>query len=189
VPRVLRADDPPGGQLMAPAWEGTGAPPASGGSGRGGARRKVVAVSMGQAHATILTADGRLWMTGLRGRGRLYDDSDLLAAAAGDAAGEPAGLPSAQEASAAAAAAPASEEVPLPETYMQTTPLYIPPGPLAGKRVLRLRSGLHHSFAVTADGEVYRWGWKGIVHAVPELAGLRVADVHYGYCHAVVLAP
>ncbi|RYG52554.1 hypothetical protein EON67_00925, partial [archaeon] len=44
-------------------------------------------LTFGQAHASIRTDDGRLWMIGLRGRGRLFDDSDVLAAAAGSAAG------------------------------------------------------------------------------------------------------
>ncbi|RYE98342.1 MAG: hypothetical protein EOO41_02485 [Methanobacteriota archaeon] len=84
--------------------------------------------------------------------------------------------------------ATSSLDVPLPEVFTQVTPLEIPSAPLAGKVVVALRSSLHFSYAITADGEVYRWGWKGIVTRVQELAHLFVRDIQFGYVHAVLLA-
>ena len=119
-------------------------------------RRRVVAVSLGQAHGCLLTDDGRLWMVGMRGRGVLFDDAPAGAAAGG----------------AAAAAAEGPEEPLLPEVFMQTEPLEVAAGPLAGLRVAALRCGLHHCYALTDAGRVFRWGWRGRVAEVAELAEL-----------------
>jgi len=201
------------------------------------ARPKVTYVTAGQAHFSFLTDDGRLWMLGLRGRGRTFDDSDLLAPQLqGHLDGllrrdvwthavSLCGATSAQVASAAllhqrvkgllslpelgGGSLAGSEEtmaavqsqragsfrtglvsadVPLPETHMQLTPMQIPLGPLAGRRIVRLRSDMHFSYAITDDGMVWRWGWKGIVLPMTGLLHLRVADVAFGYCHGIVLA-
>lgn len=76
----------------------------------------------------------------------------------------------------------------VPEVYMQVTPLPIPPGPLAGQSVWALRSDLHHSYAITMEGKVYRWGWKGIVEEVQETKGIAVRDAAFGYAHTALLA-
>jgi len=90
---------------------------------------------------------------------------------------------------------------------MQITPLPIHPGPLSGCVVKGLRSSLHHSYALTDDGRVFRWGWRGIVepydpqHLLAEAGGpLAVGEasvrgeplsgVHelaFGYCSGVAL--
>ncbi len=70
---------------------------------------------------------------------------------------------------------------------MQVEPLRIPPGPLAGRRVIKLRSSLHHSYAVTDTGEVFRFGWRGIVLPLQQTKGLRVSDIAHGYCGSLVL--
>ena len=55
---------------------------------------------------------------------------------------------------------------------MQTEPLEVAAGPLAGLRVAALRCGLHHCYALTDAGRVFRWGWRGRVAEVAELAEL-----------------
>jgi alpha-tubulin suppressor-like RCC1 family protein len=201
------------------------------------ARPKVTHVTAGQAHFSFLTDDGRLWMLGLRGRGRTFDDSDLLApqlqshldgllrrdmwthvislcgatsahvASAALLHQRVKGLLSLPELGAGSVARSeepmaavqsqrtgsfhtglVSADVPLPETHMQITPMQIPLGPLAGRRIVRLRSDMHFSYAITDDGMVWRWGWKGIVLPMTGLLHLRVADVAFGYCHGIVLA-
>ena len=128
-------------------------------------KRKVSAVSISQAHTSILTNDGKLWQIGLRGRGLLFD-------------------PESSE----------SPELQLPEVYSQTSPLEINPGPLTSLSVIALRSGLHHTLALTECGRVFRWGWKGIVRELSseelgEIAnGGRIMDLSLGYCHTVLLA-
>jgi hypothetical protein len=221
-----------------------------------GAQPRVVAVTTGQAHTACLTADGRLWMLGLRGRGRTFDDSAALApplraaasaalaaadrgdadwpaawAAAwgaqpaagaaqrarlrarlrafiddGAALAPPAAQPAAAAAShadfaavavaparagdgaaaAAAAAADAAAAAASP-TFCQTTPMRVPPGALAGRRLVRLRSDMHFCYALTDDGELWRWGWEGVPLPVPQLAHLRVADAGFGFCHGIAL--
>ena len=171
--------------------------------------RRVVAVSSGQAHLCFITADGRLWLTGMRGRGVLYDDSrDVMARLAtssppsslialfpeaaweGQAAVASAGDSKNDTSSAIRDTPPAAPIDPLdavPEVYMQTEPFLVAPGPLAGKRVVTLRSSIHHSYAVTACGGVYRLGWRGCVLAMPEFSGLVVRDVAFGFLHALAL--
>jgi len=171
---------------------------------------RVAGVTMGQAHCSFVTDDGRLWLMGLRGRGRQFDDSVArlererqgLRATEGSARGalptapaqpspEPAGEKAVEAAAQAAArfAAAAALDVPLPDTYMQVAPMPVPLGPLAGRRITRLRSDANYSYAVTEDGAVWRWGWRGIVLRLPaEVAGLRVADVAFGHSHALALA-
>lgn len=133
----------------------------------GGRKRKVSAVSISQAHTSILTDDGRLWLIGLRGRGLLYDSET--------------------------SENPEPQTV-FPEVYSQTTPLEIDPGPLKSLSVIALRSGLHHSLALTSCGRVFRWGWKGIVRELTsdelgEIANAsRLVDLSLGYCHTVLLA-
>lgn len=165
---VARADTPREPVVIADARDGTADARAS------PRRRRLRAVSAGQAHASLLTDDGRLWMLGARGSGVDFDDS------LGDA-----------------------RFAPLARGAMQVAPLEIEPGPLLGLAVRALRSSLHHSYAITTDGRVFRWGWKGIVEpwrperllrteedcarAAPggtAWAG-RVKDVQFGYAHAV----
>ena len=93
----------------------------------------------------------------------------------------------------------------------QTAPLAIPPGPLAGRAVVALRASLHHSYALTAEGALFRWGWRGRVQRVlgpgqawPEERGeerrgggggggagepLAFADAQFGFAHAACLLP
>lgn len=163
-----------------------------------GQKRRVVAVTHGQAHTSILTDDGRLWMTGLRGRGIHYDDSEygvapLPVGHAGAREAQAANLglsaaPGAPSHSAAASSSALSTDPHLPEVYMQVEPLEIPAGALAGHRVVKLRSSLHHSFAITDGGLVFRWGWRGIVQQVDELCGIGIYDLNFGYCHTVLVA-
>ena len=147
---------------------------------------KVAAVAAGQAHVAILTCDGALWMMGLRGRGIVFDDSDD--GSSGSSSGE--------EGSGGGGA---------PPLLTQVTPLRIMPGPLTGLRVRALRASLHHAYAITDNGEVYRWGWRGIVEkwrpekllfddsAVERTAKEHgpwkghVNELYFGYAHAVVI--
>jgi alpha-tubulin suppressor-like RCC1 family protein len=150
--------------------------------------RRVVAISCGQAHTCALTADGRLWLLGLRGRGVLYDDSDDIHAAAG-IIGQPVSDAFFPVASSMPVRGDATNS-PLDavaEMHVQTAPLEVPPGPLAGKRIIRLRSSIHHSYAVTACGRVFRFGWRLRVLEMPELAPFFVNDVAFGYRHALLL--
>jgi len=140
------------------------------------APRAVVAVSSGQAHLSLLTSDGRLWMLGLRGRGVLHDDSLETETTEQQ-----------------------QQQHRFPETYMQSAPMEVPPGPLSGQAVVSIRSSLHHSYALTADGLLFRWGWKGIVepydplmdalggaHKRREAVGESLPlfqDVAFGYAH------
>lgn len=158
-------------------------------------RRKVAAISAGHAHCSILTDDGCLWMTGLLGRGLLFDDSPDPPSAAptntssgSEAAVETAGTINASLPAVAAQDSLVPATTGISEVHMQVYPLRIPAGPLAGQRVVRLRSSLHHTYAVTADGKVYRWGWKGVVQQVQQVEGLRVADIAHGFVHTLVLA-
>lgn len=198
----------------------------------------VVAVTAGMAHLSLITADGRLFMLGQRGKGRENDASvraleglDIalrgirnggdggMRAAFGapalpaiEAHGstalrvertrellDSAWLPAAQAAAAAGGSWTADElsgedkhkfagERPIPPVYSQTVPLEIPPGPLAGRTVVKLKSDAHYSYAITSDGMVWRWGWKGIVLPVLNLLHLDVADASWGWVHGVVLA-
>jgi alpha-tubulin suppressor-like RCC1 family protein len=128
-------------------------------------KRKVSAVSISQAHTSILTDDGRMWQIGLRGRGILFDTESSE-----------------------------SPDPQLPEVYSQTSPLEIDAGPLKSLSVIALRSGLHHTLALTECGRVFRWGWKGVVRELTseelgEIAnGGRIVDLSLGYCHTVLLA-
>jgi len=162
---------------------------------------RAVDVTLGQAHTSFLAADGSLWMTGLRGRGVLKDDTSAAACVAAlrtaastgmGADGTP--LPAQRAALAgvladamAEAAASAPPTAPLPELLTQVTPLPIAPGPLAGRTIVALRSSLHHSYAITDDGLVFRWGWAGVVAPVLELLPYHVVDLAPGYCHTVML--
>jgi alpha-tubulin suppressor-like RCC1 family protein len=160
-------------------------------------RRRVVAVSLGQAHSCLLTDDGRLWMLGLRGRGVLFDGG-AGAGAGGSGSGSAGG----------SGAGAGVEEEELPEVLMQTEPLAVAPGPLAGLRVVALRCGLHHCYALTDEGRVFKWGWRGRVAEVLLGAGaegagagagagagegeraaraLRVREFSEGFCHSVML--
>ena len=162
----------------------------------------VVLATAGQAHVSCLTADGRLWMLGMRGRGVEFDDSPALVAAAGGLVGcvaplairrdePPAALPSSPLDPSGKAlnglSGGLSPQVPVPELFMQTEPLEVNAAALGGRRVRSLRSSTHHSYAVMEDGAVFRWGWAGIVLPVGETAGLAVRDVAFGHCHAVVM--
>jgi hypothetical protein len=101
------------------------------------------------------------------------------------------------------------------EGAAQVAPLAIPPGPLAGRAVVALRASLHHSYALTAEGALFRWGWRGRVQRVlgpgqawPEERGevrrgggeegggggggageLAFADARFGFAHAACLLP
>ena len=204
-----------GGLLMGCGALGSGAPPPLP-QGPPPPPRRVVAVTSGHAHLSFVTDDGRLWMVGMRGRGRLFDDSAAsFAADAADAASRGEGAPTAMarclsprsplfsdvlsasgEAPAAGGGAPGAQphvrlplalDLPLPELSVQLRPWELPLGPLAGVRILRLRSSMHHSFALAADGRLFRWGWKGIVLPVRETEGLRLADLQFGFAHAMML--
>jgi hypothetical protein len=188
TPRGPRGDTLPAPMLLAP-WEsaaGAGAPlPLN------RRRRRVLAVTAGAAHASLLTDDGQLWMVGMRGRGVQHDGS-----------GGPGEDPTAPHP---------------PEGSSQTAPLPIPPGPLAGRAVVALRSSLHHSYALTAEGELFRWGWRGRVQrflgpgqawppesqragegAAGDAGGggggsgdtpLAFAEARFGFAHAACLMP
>jgi hypothetical protein len=158
--------------------------------------RRAVAVSCGQAHTCFLTADGRIWMLGMRGRGATYDDSDLIWAtptystSLGESTHpvsaffpEPFGLPERID----EVPAVASISEPVADVHMQTEPIEVPPGPLAGKRVVRLRSSVHHTYAVTECGRVFRFGWRLRVLEMPELSDVFVEDVAFGFRHALVM--
>jgi len=153
---VTRADTLPSGVVIDASPPDARRPPPA-----------VAAVVFGHAHAAWLTTDGRLWLTGQRGRGRLHDRAGD---AAGDAAGGGAGLPAALDIGAA-----------VPGDFFQTTPLFVPPGPLGGARVRALRADLHHTYALTAEGRVFRWGWRGRVELFEPTAGLAVDDLALGY--------
>ena len=181
--------------------------------------RRVVGLTSGHAHTSFLTDDGRLWLVGMRGRGVQFDDSGVDGRAAGGADGEggaPSGRVPAATApclspcapvgarAAAASATPLGglvAEPPLPGLAVQLRPWEVAPGPLAGHTVVRLRSSTHHSYAITQEGRVFRWGWRGVVLPVRELepeaaAGdavaaaprLQVADIQFGHSHAMLLA-
>lgn len=158
-----------------------------GGGARGNSRTVVVALSSGQGHLSLLTSDGKLWMMGLRGRGELFDDSSSSEMDGGEEGGG--GL---------------IQLPPLLETFMQTTPWEVPLGCLKGHTVVGIRSSLHHSYALTTEGRLFRWGWKGIVEPFnPRKGGLsdplggvkeggevggndtRFKDVAFGYAHGV----
>jgi alpha-tubulin suppressor-like RCC1 family protein len=81
-----------------------------------------------------------------------------------------------------------AEDAPIAEVTMQVVPLEIDLGPLRGRRIVALRSSLHHSYAVTDAGHVFRWGWAGVVLPLPEAEGRTVRDVAFGYNHGVLLA-
>ena len=209
-------------------------------------KRRVVALTSGHAHTSFVTDDGRLWLIGMRGRGRLFDDSASVASVSAFAASDvsSADVRSTVESSSATrddnsrsssddsssgssssgsarqpsapllsplspshgdflvssssstdsgsgdGTLPLAVDVPVPELTVQLRPWEVPLGPLRGVRILRLRSSMHHSYAISDDGRVFRWGWKGIVLPVGETqaAGLRVADVQFGYAHAMLLA-
>jgi len=176
--RGPRADTPPAPTRVAAAGEGGGGAPA--GSRR--RRRRVLAVSAGAAHASLLTDDGRLWMVGARGRGAQLDFSS-----------GPGEDPTAPHP---------------PEGTAQIAPLPVLPGPLAGAAVVALRSSLHHSYALTAEGHLFRWGWRGRVQRFlgagapwpPERGalvegtlggegGLAFAECAFGFAHAACLLP
>jgi hypothetical protein len=206
--------------------------------------RRVVGLTLGHAHASFVTDDGRLWMTGMRGRGRLFDDSGEVVAQAAAAAATAAAAGGDGTTAAAGPGRPAPPQapllsrrhpvrgagtaggglstsgVPVHELTVALRPVEVPLGPLAGRRVVRLRSSMHHSYALTDDGALWRWGWAGIVLpvregelAAPEEEGetqggagavepgsaaaaapprvhrrLAVADVRFGYAHAMLLA-
>jgi hypothetical protein len=172
--------------------------------------RRVVGLTSGHAHTSFITDDGRLWLIGMRGRGVLFDDSgepgqedaEGGGAEAGSAAAAPCLSPRAPVAARAAvssATAPGLSAVaapPLPQLTVQLRPWEVAPGPLAGHTVVRLRSSTHHSYALTQEGRVFRWGWRGVVLPVRELEGeaaeggprLQVADIQFGHSHAMLLA-
>ena len=151
------------------------------------APRRVLAVTAGQPHLSLLTDDGRLWMLGMRGRGALLDDSSAP--------------PPGEQ------LAPLGEEA-LPDTHVQCTPMEVPPGLLQGQAVRALRSSLHHSYALTAEGRVFRWGWQGRVEPFDPVRGLgglqearvqggeggegaeglpAIKDLNFGYSHGVAV--
>lgn len=149
----------------------------------------VVGMTVGQAYLAFLTADGKLWMTGFRGRGVLYDTDE----GAEDGSSGGGATTTTPPAAAAPAATVTTAGPPLPELYQQITPLRILPGELAGQSVVGLRSGLHHVYALTASGRVYRWGWRGVVQRLAATAALEqqarggVLDLALGYCHGLAL--
>jgi alpha-tubulin suppressor-like RCC1 family protein len=216
---LTRADSLPPGQGVLVA-----ASTPSSDDGAATSPRPAVLLSHGHAHMSIVTADGAIWMTGLRGRGVLFDDSvpgltppppgapETTGEAGNAGIGTVPRPPEAAAAGAAAAAGTAAAatqlgegEIPVPETHMQHVPWRVPPGPLAGKRIALLRSSLHHTYAVTECGAVFRWGWKGIVLEDPVLSAVggrgaagvggggggvraaRIRDLGFGYSHAVVV--
>jgi hypothetical protein len=130
----------------------------------------VVALSSGHAHLSLLTEDGRLWMTGLRGRGVGFDMSE----------------------GALAPSPPLPPELDLaarvPEVYTQVVPCGVHPGPLEGHTVRALRSDLHYSYALTEEGRVFRWGWRGLVTEVAPTEGVRVHDLACGFSHYALLS-
>lgn len=157
--------------------------------------RKVVAVTHGQAHTSILCNDGSIWMIGLRGRGILYDDSDTIKVPLPvgcthepeNIGGPTLIIPSTtteannnrtkgtinntdSTTESSSSSSSTFTNIPVPEVRIEVDPYLITNlGPLEGKIIIKLRSSLHHSYAITNTGEVYRWGWKGIVLPVKYL--------------------
>jgi alpha-tubulin suppressor-like RCC1 family protein len=81
----------------------------------------------------------------------------------------------------------------IPEVFTQLEPLEIKPlGPLAAsknnRKIVALKSDTHFSYALTDDGMLWRFGWRGIVLPVLSFLHLHVADVSFGLHHGVVLA-
>lgn len=202
---------------------------------------KVEAVTAGQAHFSFLTEDKRLFLLGMRGRGRTFDDSHLrLASLRTDlqalrewsqnkteaatvalqgqgqgsisllasrlqallneepyysqeglqkllsASGVPLAAGSASLESRHAVCGPIDEAV--PEIFTQLEPLELTPmGPLANRKVVALKSDTHFSYALTDDGILWRYGWRGIVLPVLSFLHLEVADVSFGLHHGIVL--
>ena len=168
-------------------------------------KRKVVAITHGQAHTSILCNDGSIWMIGLRGRGILYDDSDQ--SSKNIHIPLPIGIPEPENIGGPTLIVPSSEKttttkgnqpttdtlqppslsssssstsIPIPEVRIEVNPYRIENlGPLQGKTIVKLRSSLHHSYAITDNGEVYRWGWKGIVLPVNYLEINSTNDDNY----------
>ena len=161
-----------------------------------GATPRVLLATVGQAHVSCLTSDGRVWMLGMRGRGRAHDDS---AARVNTAAAADATAPFAIKVDWAAEAAPpppAADAAPdgrtdaaafddsvvpdayLPELYMQTEPWEVRDDArvLTGRAVRALRSSAHHSYAVCDDGGVVRWGWAGVMMPVRMNTAVAAAD-------------
>ena len=71
---------------------------------------------------------------------------------------------------------------------------------MPGRRVVAVSAGQHHSFALTAGGSVWSWGWGAcgqlghggkqsrlLPKRVEALAGQRVIAVSAGYSHSLAL--
>jgi hypothetical protein len=153
-------------------------------------------LTMGQAHTCILTRGNRMWMIGLRGRGKVYDDSHVKflelfstydVAQVAEHLHLP--IPEVQAWKDEASAFLELPEIPLPEVYMQTEPFEVNASLLRSKKIVAMRSGLHFSYAITDDGGVYRVGWRGLVLPASEFFGMNVGDAQFGYAHTLLLAP
>jgi len=85
----------------------------------------------------------------------------------------------------------------VPETDIVVHPQQMPPMPWqdgglrldAGRNVVSLAAGLHHSYAVLASGQVWRWGWRGVPELVQPIseAGVRAESLACGFCHTLVI--
>ena len=143
-------------------------------------QQRVTLLTCGQAHTACTTDDGRFWMMGMRGRGRLYDDSNSEGAS-------PAVRPALSSTPPGLASIASGLDVPVNELFMQTQPLEVPRGPVADEVVVRMRSSKHYSYAITASGRVFRFGWRGIMSEISEAQGLRVDDIALGHVHGLLL--
>lgn len=120
-----------------------------------------IAVSCGQAHTTFLTADGRVWMTGVRGRGILYDQSQLQIQSFVPPGrrsffnrhvllGGPGALQTQSSTVVdTAGASLTSWKRPAVNELFQVDPLEVDMSALDGRIIRFLRSDLHHSYAIT----------------------------------------
>lgn len=132
-----------------------------------------ITVSCGQAHTCFGTADGQLWMVGLRGRGVLFDTTGAPVDEFTERVVDP---------SAASSGASLSQVDPVPVSVEA-----LPHG--SGTRFRQLVSGVHHAYGVDDNGSVAHWGWRlrATPYPITQAVGLPVLDMAVGFEHTLAI--
>ena len=174
------------------------------------AGQRVVAVSAGEHHSLATTADGAVWSWGHGGEGRLgHGDTQgqLLPRRIEAFAGQRIVALSAGEQHSFALAADGAVwswgsggvgKLGHGDSQRQLLPKKVEA--FAGRRVVGVSAGAHHSFALTADGSVWSWGngaWGSLGHGdrqhqllpkkLEAFAGQRVVAVSAGEHHNLAI--
>eukprot|EP01138_Halocafeteria_seosinensis_P006766 gb/GECG01006919.1/.p1 GENE.gb/GECG01006919.1/~~gb/GECG01006919.1/.p1 ORF type:complete len:498 (+),score=54.39 gb/GECG01006919.1/:1-1494(+) len=128
-------------------------------------------VACGQSHTAFLDTENTIWMLGFRGRGIQYDTTPVNPNEDMDNFDIDSSLMSEQD-------------------YLsQPVPVKRKPWEQYGLHVVKIRAGIHHTYAICDDGSVWRWGWRRTPEPVIPFVrgGFQAHDLRAGFNHMVAI--